>query len=46
VRAIAPRRTFPIHDAGLSERGLASLNAWHGEVSGSGYRWLAPGESA
>jgi L-ascorbate metabolism protein UlaG (beta-lactamase superfamily) len=45
VRAIGPGRTLPIHDAGLSERGLASLNAWHGEVNGSSYQYLAPGES-
>lgn len=46
VRAIGPRRTFPIHDAGLSERGLASVNAWHGRMTDNGYRWLAPGETA
>lgn len=46
VRAIGPERTIPIHDAGLSERGLASLNAWYGHVTDNGYRWLAPGETA
>jgi L-ascorbate metabolism protein UlaG (beta-lactamase superfamily) len=45
VRAIAPKRTFPIHDAGLSERGLASVNAWHDHVASPGYQWLAPGQS-
>lgn len=45
VRAIDPRRVFAIHDAGLSERGLASLNAWHGGMTDNGYRWLAPGET-
>jgi L-ascorbate metabolism protein UlaG (beta-lactamase superfamily) len=43
VRSIGPTRTIPIHDAGLGERGMASVNAWHGEVTGSGYRYLAPG---
>lgn len=46
VRSIKPSRTFPIHDAGLSERGLASVNAWHGGVTNHGYRYLAPGETA
>jgi hypothetical protein len=46
VRAIRPDRAFPIHDAGLSERGLASVNAWHGEVTKHGYRYLAPGKTA
>lgn len=46
VRAIGPKRTFPIHDAGLSERGLAGINAWHGRATDNGYRWLSPGETA
>lgn len=46
VRAIQPRRTFPIHDVGLSERGLASVSAWFGRATDCGYRWLAPGETA
>jgi L-ascorbate metabolism protein UlaG (beta-lactamase superfamily) len=46
VRTIGPRRTFPIHDAGLSERGLASVNAWYGHLTDNGYRWLAPGDTA
>jgi L-ascorbate metabolism protein UlaG (beta-lactamase superfamily) len=45
VKAVKPQRTFPIHEAALSERGTRSLNAWHGEVTGHGYRWLDPGES-
>ena len=44
VRAIAPKRTIPIHDAGLHERGLASVNGWYGRVTDSGYRYLAPGD--
>jgi len=46
VRAIGPKRTIPIHDAGLSERGMASVNAWYGRVTDNGYRWLAPGQTA
>jgi hypothetical protein len=46
VRAIQARRTFPIHDAGLSDRGLASVNAWFGHHADGDYRWLAPGETA
>jgi L-ascorbate metabolism protein UlaG (beta-lactamase superfamily) len=45
VKAIQPSRTIPIHDAGLSERGLASVSAWYGEVTDNGYRYLAPGET-
>jgi L-ascorbate metabolism protein UlaG (beta-lactamase superfamily) len=46
VRAVKPRRTYPIHDAGLSVYGLASVNAWFGRVTDNGYRWLSPGETA
>jgi hypothetical protein len=46
VKAIKPRRTLPIHDAQLSERGLGSLNNWLGRAAGGGYRYLAPGETA
>jgi L-ascorbate metabolism protein UlaG (beta-lactamase superfamily) len=46
VRAIKPTRAHPIHDAGLSDVGLASANAWFERVSGTEYRWLAPGETA
>jgi L-ascorbate metabolism protein UlaG (beta-lactamase superfamily) len=46
VRAVNPSNAYPIHDAGLSERGLASANAWFAEVTDNGYRWLAPGETA
>ena len=46
VKAIGPRRTFPIHDAQLNERGLSSVNAWLAQETGGGYRYLAPGESA
>ena len=46
VRAVAPKRTFPIHDAGVSELGAASINGWHGQMTENGYRYLAPGETA
>jgi L-ascorbate metabolism protein UlaG (beta-lactamase superfamily) len=46
VRAIKPHRTFPIHDAMVNERGLGSINGWFGQETESGYRWLAPGETA
>jgi len=46
VRAIRPKSAFPIHDAGLSERGLASVNAWYAHVTDNGYRCLAPGDTA
>lgn len=46
VRAVQPDRTFPIHEAQLNERGLGSVNAWFGEETGGGYRYLAPGETA
>lgn len=45
VKAVGPRRAFPIHDAQINERGLASVNGWLGEETGAGYRYLAPGES-
>ena len=45
IKAIEPQRTFPIHDAQLNDRGLNSVNAWLGESTDSGYRYLAPGES-
>ncbi|MER5335815.1 MBL fold metallo-hydrolase [Micromonospora sp. NPDC002717] len=38
-------RVFPIHDAQLNDRGLASVNGWFTETV-PGYRFLAPGESA
>ena len=43
VRAINQLRTIPIHDAGLSERGLDSVNSWFERVTDNGYRYLAPG---
>ena len=46
VKAINPSRIFPIHEAGLSDRGLASVTAWYNRVTDHGYRYLAPGETA
>jgi L-ascorbate metabolism protein UlaG (beta-lactamase superfamily) len=46
VKAVRPARTFPIHDAQLNERGMASVNGWLAEETDCGYRYLAPGESA
>jgi len=45
VKAVNPRRTFPIHDGQVNERGLESINGWLGESTDNGYRYLAPGES-
>jgi L-ascorbate metabolism protein UlaG (beta-lactamase superfamily) len=46
VRAVKPERAFAIHDAQLNERGLSGVNGWLTEETDSGYRWLAPGETA
>lgn len=45
AEAIGPRRSFPIHEGQLNDRGLASVNAWYGGEIGDGYRYLAPGEN-
>ncbi|MEU4643616.1 MBL fold metallo-hydrolase [Micromonospora sp. NPDC023814] len=45
ARAAGAERVFPIHDAQLNDRGLASVNGWFAETV-PGYRHLAPGESA
>jgi L-ascorbate metabolism protein UlaG (beta-lactamase superfamily) len=45
ARAVGAPRVFPIHDAQLNDRGLASVNGWFSETV-AGYRHLAPGESA
>lgn len=45
ARAVGAGRVFPIHDAQLNERGLASVNGWFGETV-PGYRYLAPGDAA
>ena len=45
LKAIDPRRVFPIHDGQLNAHGLDSVNGWLGEYAGDRYRYLAPGES-
>ncbi|HET6215277.1 MAG TPA: MBL fold metallo-hydrolase [Micromonosporaceae bacterium] len=45
VKAVNPVRTFPIHDAQLNERGIGGANAWIGDETTNGYRYLAPEES-
>ena len=46
VRAVAPARAFPVHDAMLSEIGAAGVDRWVELKGGSDYSRLAPGESA
>ncbi|HVQ91852.1 MAG TPA: MBL fold metallo-hydrolase [Mycobacteriales bacterium] len=43
--AVRARRTVPIHDGQINERGLGSVNYWLGLSAGAGYRYLAPGEA-
>lgn len=45
VNAVAPTRTFQIHDAGLSAYGQASVAAWLSGTTEHGYRWLEVGET-
>jgi len=45
VRAVRPRRAYPIHDAMLSEIGLNNVDAWVGGKGGSDYARIASGES-
>ncbi|MGB2572149.1 MBL fold metallo-hydrolase [Micromonospora citrea] len=45
ARAVGAERAYPIHDAQLNERGMASVHGWFGETV-HGYRPLAPGETA
>lgn len=45
VQAVAPQVAIGIHDAQVNERGLASINGWLEERSGTDYRWLPPGTS-
>ncbi len=45
VRAIAPRRAFPIHDATLSAVGLRGFDNWMHRKAGTEYARLAIGES-
>jgi len=45
VRAVKPRRAYPIHDAMLSTIGQKSVEGWMGAKSNTEYTWLASGES-
>ncbi|MEV4493892.1 MBL fold metallo-hydrolase [Micromonospora coxensis] len=45
ARAVDAAQAYPIHDAQLNERGMASVHGWFGETV-PGYRPLAPGETA
>lgn len=44
TRAVDARQTVNLHDAPLSDRGLALAKSWIGEEGGKPYRYLAPGE--
>jgi len=46
ARTVGPERAFGIHDGQLNERGLAGVNGWLEEESGTDYRWLPPGATA
>ncbi|GAA1033904.1 MBL fold metallo-hydrolase [Virgisporangium ochraceum] len=45
VHAVDPRRTVPIHEAQVNERGLDALNHHLAAHTDHGYRYLAPRES-
>lgn len=45
VQAVGPRRAHPIHDAMLSEIGLANVDAWLSGKGGSDYSRIPSGES-
>jgi L-ascorbate metabolism protein UlaG (beta-lactamase superfamily) len=45
VRAVRPRRAFPIHDALLSDLGLRLVDRWIDGKGGTDYGRLAPAES-
>jgi L-ascorbate metabolism protein UlaG (beta-lactamase superfamily) len=42
VRAVGPRRTVPIHEAQVNDRGLAALNHNLAAHTDHGYRYVAP----
>jgi L-ascorbate metabolism protein UlaG (beta-lactamase superfamily) len=46
VRAVAPKRAYPIHDAMFSDIGLAGFDNWMRMKGGTEYARLSPGESA
>ncbi len=45
VRAVAPARAFPVHDAMLSDIGNAGVDRWLEMKGGTDYRRLPPGTS-
>jgi L-ascorbate metabolism protein UlaG (beta-lactamase superfamily) len=45
VRAVAPARAFPVHDAMLSDIGNAAVDRWLEMKGGTDYRRLPPGTS-
>jgi L-ascorbate metabolism protein UlaG (beta-lactamase superfamily) len=45
VRAVAPARAFPIHDAMFSDIGNAGVDRWMVQEGGTDYRRLTPGGS-
>lgn len=45
VRAVAPERAHPVHDALLSDVGQAGVDRWLLERGGTAYARVAPGES-
>ncbi|MET1074568.1 MAG: MBL fold metallo-hydrolase [Umezawaea sp.] len=46
VNTVAPRRTFPIHEGQLNDRGLDAANGWFVQETAHGYRHLRPFEQA
>jgi len=46
VNAVAPERTFPIHEGQLNDRGLDAVDGWFDEMTDHGYRRLRPFEEA
>ncbi|MGW1272793.1 MBL fold metallo-hydrolase [Streptomyces sp. NPDC002491] len=45
VRAVRPARTFPIHDAGLSDIGMENFDAWLQDEHATDYARIPLGES-
>ncbi|RKE23186.1 MBL fold metallo-hydrolase [Streptomyces sp. TLI_171] len=45
VRAVRPEHTFPIHDANLSEIGMANFDGWLGEEADTRFARIALGKS-
>jgi len=45
VRAVKPRRAYPIHDAMLSVIGQQSVERWMAAKGDTGYAWLGPGDA-